>query len=131
MTRADDERVLGAARRVLAERHTVPTQRRFGDFVNAELQKETPHVSVTAARVRRLVAAAAFCRLEYKARDGPAEKVLSSCPVCGGRLDRLKNQTLFGGEVTLVMRCPRCHYRTGKKKRIPTVYSFHWRPDAA
>lgn len=128
MARAADGEVLEAARRVLAEHHAVPTQRRFGELVNADLARTGSDARVTASRIRRLVASAPFCRLEYRTRDGDAKKVLSRCPVCGSALDRLKNQTLFGGEVTLVQKCRVCHYRTGKKKRVPTVYAFHWRP---
>jgi hypothetical protein len=106
----------------------VETQKRFGALVAAELQRETPPATVTPERVRRLCAAASWCRLEYRTREGSGHKVLHHCPVCGGRLERVKNQTLFGGEVTLVLRCERCHYRTGKRKRVPTFYSFHWRP---
>ena len=37
----------------------------------------------------------------------------------------VKNQTIWGGEVTLEFRCRRCGYWTGKKKRVPTRYVFH------
>jgi hypothetical protein len=128
MARADDERVLGAAQRVLETHRVVATQKRFGEFVARELERDVPGAAVTASRVRRLVASAPFCRLEYRTRDGSAQKTLSRCPVCGAGLERVKNQTLFGGEVTLVLHCSRCRYRTGKKKRVPTYYAFHWRP---
>jgi len=127
MSRASDERVLAAAQRVLEIHPAVSTQRRFGELVLKELQQEDPTAQVTPSRVRRLVASAPFCRLEYRAREGPKEKPLSRCPVCGGGLERVKNQTLFGGEVTLVLTCTRCRYRTGRRKRVPTYYSFHGR----
>jgi hypothetical protein len=128
MARADDERVLAAAQRVLETHRTVATQKRFGQLVARELEREVPGASVMASRVRRLVASAPFCRLEYDTREGSAKKALNRCPVCGAPLERVKNQTLFGGEVTLVQNCSRCRYRTGKKKRVPTYYAFHWRP---
>ncbi len=120
---ATDDEVLDAARRILETRRFVQTQRQLGRLVVEQLGGR----GVTPGRARRLVAAAPFCRVEYHSREGPAEKVLHSCPICRGRLDRVKNQTLFGGEVTLTLRCPSCGYRTGKRKRVPTLYIFHWR----
>jgi len=38
---------------------------------------------------------------------------------------RVKNLTIWGGEVTIEFRCNKCGYWTGKKKRIPTRYVFH------
>lgn len=122
---ASDEEVLAAAKRILKAERSIQTQGVLGRLVNRELAKEPDAPRVTPSRVRRLVAQAPFARLELKARRGPKEKVLNACPVCSGRLDRVKNQTLFGGEVTLVLRCPQCGYWTGKEKRIPTRYVFH------
>jgi len=128
VSRAADERVLAAARTVLEIHGTVDTQKRFGELVLDVLRQDDPAAGVTGPRVRRLVASAPFCRLEYRSREGRADKPLNRCPVCASGLERVKNQTLFGGEVTLVLRCPRCRYRTGKRKRVPTFYSFHLRP---
>lgn len=124
---ASDEDVLAAAGRVLRERRTVRSQRLLGELVAAELRREHPEAAIAPARVRRLVAGAPFCRLDFRARRGPREKPLYSCPVCRGPVRRVKNLTLFGGEVTLVLRCTRCSYRTGKEKLIPTLYVFHHR----
>lgn len=127
---ADDASVLAAAERVLRRRRYVVTQREFGRLVAEELGTNGPTRPVSGERARRLAASAPFCRLEYHARNGPKEKVLHACPVCAGELMRVKNETLFGGQVTLVLRCRACGYRTGKQKRVPTLYMFHWRGGA-
>lgn len=123
---AGDEAILEAARRILARETSVQTQRRLGRLVAQELRREDAGVGLTAERVRRLLARAGFVKLEYRARKGEREKVLHKCPVCWGELRRVKNQTLFGGEVTLVLRCGDCGYWTGKEKRVPTYYVFHY-----
>ncbi|HLE47862.1 MAG TPA: hypothetical protein VI818_06150 [Candidatus Thermoplasmatota archaeon] len=124
---ADDEAIVAALRSVLDANKSIVSQRLLGDLALAELRQQDKEVSVTSERVRRLAAIQKFVRLEVRTRRGPREKVLNRCPVCGTALGRLKNQTLFGGEVTLTLRCPQCHYSTGKRKRIPTLYVFHWR----
>lgn len=124
---ADDEAVRAAAQRVLARERSVQTQARLGRLVEEELRQKDGNFSVTPDRVRRLIATSPFARVEYRTRRGPRGKVLSQCPICGSGLSRVKNQTLFGGEVTLVLRCPTCGYWTGKEKRVPTYYMFHYR----
>lgn len=123
--RASDKEVLEASHRVLARQPYVQTQARMGRLVREELERAGVEGTVAPARVRALVAAAPFARVEIRARPGPREKVLHRCPVCGGKLEKVRNQTLFGGEVTLVMRCERCAYWTDKAKRVPTLYQFH------
>src|SRR5687767_7871755 len=128
-SRTDDAAILEAARRVLQSAKSVVSQREMHIQVLRELRQADSKAAVTPARVRRVLATQPFVRLELRARKGPKEKVLTRCPVCGTRLERVKNQTLFGGEVTLTLRCPACGYWTGKDKRIPTLYIFHYEPN--
>ncbi len=51
-------------------------------------------------------------------------KAQVKCPVCGARLRKVRNMTVFGGTVTLGYRCDRCRYWTGLRKRVPTRYIF-------
>ena len=125
-SRTDDAAIVDAARRVLASAKTIVSQREIHAQVVRDLRERDPQAGVTAERVRRLLATQPFVRLEMRTRRGPKEKVLTRCPVCTTRLERIKNQTLFGGEVTLTLRCPACGYWTGKDKRIPTLYIFHY-----
>ena len=125
-SRTDDAAIVAAARRVLGSAKSIVSQREMHIQVVRELRETDKTASVTPARVRRVLATQPFVRLELRARKGPKEKVLTKCPVCTTRLVRVKNQTLFGGEVTLTLRCPACSYWTGKDKRIPTLYIFHY-----
>lgn len=125
-SRTDDAAIIEAARRVLGSAKSIVSQREMHTQVLRELRQLNSKAGVTAERVRRVLATQPFVRLELRARKGPKEKVMTRCPVCGTRLERVKNQTLFGGEVTLTLRCPACNYWTGKDKRIPTLYIFHY-----
>lgn len=124
---AGDETIVGAARRVLSREKSVATQRRLGELVASELRQDDAEVGLTAARVRRLIATQPFVKVEYRARRAVRQRPFHRCPVCRGALGRVKNQTLFGGEVTLVQRCGACGYWTGKEKRVPHYYVFHYR----
>lgn len=127
---ADDAAIIEAARRVLVSAKSVVSQREMRRQVVRELQANDSTASAGEGRIRRILSTQPFVRLELRARRGPKEKILTKCPVCGTRLTREKNQTLFGGEVTLTLRCPACGYWTGKDKRVPTLYIFHYEPNA-
>ena len=65
--------------------------------------------------------------LEIHAREANEKRGLTKCPVCGERVKRLKNMTVFGGTVTLGFKCPKCGYWSGLRRRVPTRYVFHGR----
>jgi hypothetical protein len=121
-----DEDVLAAAHRVLREAKSVVSQREMRRLVLLELRRHDKTSVVGGERMRRLLATHPRVRVEMRARPGPREKILNRCPVCDSALLKQKNQTLFGGEVTLTLRCSKCAYWTGKEKRIPTLYTFHF-----
>jgi hypothetical protein len=121
-----DEEVLAAARDVLREAKNVVSQREMRRLVLLELRRTNKESTLGGERMRRLLATNASVRVEVRTRRGPREKILNRCPVCGSSLRKEKNQTLFGGEVTLTLRCSQCQYWTGKEKRIPTLYTFHY-----
>ena len=79
------------------------------------------------ARVRRLVIDSGLVGVEIHARESEEKKGLTRCPVCGERVKKLKNMTVFGGTVTLGFKCPRCGYWSGLRRRIPTRYVFRRR----
>ena len=120
-----DEEILDAVKKVFQEYHTVPSQYKLKKLVEKELQTRKKQFHVSAHRLRLLVLNSSFVQVEIHTRDGDPDKILHRCPVCGGPLNRVKNQTIYGGEVTLEFRCTLCGYWTGKKKKIPTLYVFH------
>jgi hypothetical protein len=120
-----DEEILGAVEKVFQRFHTVSSQHKLKDLVEKELQTKKQQSCVSGPRLRTLVLNSGLVQVEIHTREGDPDKILHRCPVCGGSLQRVKNQTIYGGEVTLEFRCAVCGYWTGKKKKIPTLYVFH------
>jgi hypothetical protein len=122
-----DEQVIDALRRVMTKHTTVTSQHRLKSLVEKELHAKQHHYQVGESRLRLLSLQSGIARIEIYSRDGDPDKLLHRCPVCSSPLERVKNQTLYGGEVTLEYKCSSCGYWTGKKKKIPTLYIFHRR----
>jgi hypothetical protein len=120
-----DEKILGAVKKVFKKYHTVSSQQRLKKLVEKELQTKTKLFHVSGPRLRRVILTSGFVQVEIHTREGDPDKILHKGPVCGSTLQRVKNQTIYGGEVTLEFRCDLCGYWTGKKKKIPTLYVFH------
>ena len=120
-----DDDVLGAVKNVFQRYHTVTSQHKLKKYVEKELQTKKKQFHVSEPRLRTLVLNSGTVYVEIHTREGDPDKILHKCPVCAGPLQRVKNQTIYGGEVTLEFRCNICGYWTGKKKKIPTLYVFH------
>jgi len=110
---------------VLKKFRTVQSQNRLKDLVIKELDTNKKKFGITGSRLRNIAINSDFIKLEIHTREGDPNKLMIRCPVCRGTLKRVKNLTIWGGEVTIEFRCPNCGYWTGKKKRIPTRYVFH------
>lgn len=120
-----DEEILGAVKKVFQKYHTVTSQHQLKTLVEKELHTKKKQSHVSERRLRTLVLKNGLIQVEIHTREGDPDKILHKCPVCGGPLQRVKNQTIYGGEVTIEFRCDHCGYWTGKKKKIPTLYVFH------
>ena len=120
-----DENIIDAVKKVFKKYHTVSSQLKLKDLVEQELQTKTKQFHVSEPRLRVLVIHQKLARVEIHTREGDPNKILHRCPVCNGSLKRVKNLTLYGGEVTLEFQCSQCGYWTGKKKKVPTLYVFH------
>jgi hypothetical protein len=120
-----DEQILKAVKRVFKENRSISTQRKLKKLIEKELKTKKKQFHVGEQRLRNLVLQKKLARIEIHSREGDPHKVLTRCPVCESPLKRVKNLTIFGGEVTIEYRCSFCGYWTGKKKRIPTLYIFH------
>jgi hypothetical protein len=120
-----DEKVKKAFTKVLKKYRTITSQARFKHLVEKELKTYKKEFHVSGSRLRSLVLKSGLASVEIHSREGDPHKILNKCPVCYTPLKRVKNLTIFGGEVTIEFRCTYCGYWTGKKKRIPTLYIFH------
>ncbi|MEF8879053.1 MAG: hypothetical protein V5A64_01510 [Candidatus Thermoplasmatota archaeon] len=122
-----DEQIQKVLQKVLKENHTVSSQNKLKKMVDKEItKKKDEKTGVSPSRLRQIAINSYFTDLEIHSREGDPKKIMNKCPVCGEGLNRVKNLTIWGGKVTIEFRCPRCGYWTGKKKRIPTRYVFHY-----
>jgi hypothetical protein len=122
-----DEQVLNGLEKVLKEFRTVHSQNKLKKLVAKKLSTKKKNYNVSASRLRKIAINSDFVKLEIQSREGDPKKLMTKCPVCSNTLKRVKNLTIWGGEVTIEFRCNKCSYWTGKKKRIPTRYIFHFK----
>jgi hypothetical protein len=121
---ADDETLLNALREALENRQTMGSQRELRLRVLAELRKTDPGLTASAPRLRRLAITSGLARVEIEWRETDKKRARSRCPVCGSGLRPTRNETVFGGTVTLGFRCPLCPFSSTLKRREPTRYLF-------
>ena len=120
-----DEKVRKGIEKVFKKYHTVSSQHRLKKLVEKELKTKKKQFHVSENRLRHITLKSGMVNIEIHSREGDPHKLLARCPVCENPLRRVKNLTLYGGEVTIEFRCSFCGYWTGKKKRVPTRYVFH------
>ena len=113
------------ANTVLKKYRTITSQYKLKDLVTKELDTKKDKYGVSSSRLRHLAINSDFIKLEIHSREGDPKKLMNKCPVCLAKLKRVKNLTIWGGEVTIEYKCAKCGYWTGKKKRIPKRYVFH------
>ena len=120
-----DDQIKDALERILKKFRTVQSQNKLRSLVTQELNKKKKKFGITGSRIRNIAINSDFVKLEIHSREGDPKKLMIKCPVCKSTLKRVKNLTIWGGEVTIEFRCNKCSYWTGKKKRMPTRYVFH------
>ena len=122
-----DDQVLNGLEKILEKFRTVHSQNKLKDLVSKKISTKKKNYNVSGSRLRNIAINSDFVKLEIHTREGDPKKLMTKCPVCGSKLNRVKNLTIWGGEVTIEFRCKKCNYWTGKKKRIPTRYVFHFK----
>jgi hypothetical protein len=121
-----DESIKKALVNIFKKTHIVNSQKELKKLVTSELKTKNKDYGISGKRLRNIALELDFIKLDIHSREGDPKKILSKCPVCDDSLSRVKNLTIWGGEVTIEFRCLKCGYWTGKKKRIPTRYIFHY-----
>ena len=121
-----DKQVMKLLQKVLKKTPTIHSQTQLKQLIMEELKKKNETYKISQQRLRKLAIKNPHVTLEIHSREGDPKKLLKGCPVCDHRLKQVKNLTIWGGVVTIEFQCPHCGYWTGKKKRIPTRYVFHY-----
>src|SRR5207244_6411199 len=96
----NDTRVRDSLVRVFSARPVVESQRRLKALVEKDLKGEEKY-RVGEPRLRVLAIESGLVDLEIHCRDTTEMRSLVRCPVCGNRLKKVRNMTVFGGTVTL------------------------------
>jgi len=118
-----EEQIRAAIARVFQTRHEVASQRALRHLVEREL-RGSENFRVGEERVRHIAIDSGIVVLQIHTREADQKRGLTKCPVCGERVKRLKNMTVWGGTVTLGFKCPKCGYWSGLRRRVPVRYVF-------
>ena len=118
-----DDVIKAALARVFQTHHEVTSQRALKRLIERDL-RGPENFRVGEERVRHLAIHSGLVTLEIHTREADQRKSLTKCPVCGERVKRLKNMTVFGGTVTLGFKCPKCGPGSALRRRVPIRYVF-------
>jgi len=125
-----DEEVQDALRYVMRRNKGINSLNKLRNLVLSELKNKDPNYTVGFERMRKLAVTAPFIKTDIYARKSDKKDSLKGkCPVCENKLEKRKNETIFGGSVTLGYKCKKCPYWTTLERRIPTRYSFEYKPE--
>lgn len=109
---------------VLRREKKLPSENRFLSLVRRELKRRDREYTVSHERLRRIALRSGLCKVTIHTREALTRRPMSRCPVCSTPVRSIKNETIFGGTVTLGYECPFCGYWTGMRRRVPQRYVF-------
>ena len=118
------EEIVNAIASCMSDYGVINSQHKLGDLVRKKIQEREQLYHVSDERIRRLAVNHRLVDLELKYKEARGGRLPHKCPICGSKLNRLKNMTIDGGTVTLGYSCQTCKYWTGLKKNVPARYVF-------
>jgi hypothetical protein len=119
-----DTEVVEAIKDALQRHGIINSQRKLAEMVLRELRRHDSDYTVSEERIRKLAIENSLAKIDIHCRDTRKKTAAKACPVCGGRTDRIRNLTVYGGTVTMGYKCGTCGYWTGLKQRVPVLYVF-------
>lgn len=126
----DDDEIEDALRYVMRRMKGINSLTKLRKLVLKQLKNIKGDYTVSSERLRKIAVTSSFIKTTIYTRKGKKKKKLSGkCPVCGGKLELTKNETIFGGTVTLGYKCTECPYWTTIRRRIPIRYSFEYKKE--
>jgi len=117
-----DEEVRNAIYFALRKNKSFPSLVKLREAVIKELKRMNNNYTISLRRTR-IIAARSGC-VKINAKMKASNKKLKACPICGGKLEPIKNYSLLGEEVIIGYRCRLCSYRASIKNELPTRYTF-------
>jgi len=119
-----DTEIVDAIKDALRRHGVINSQRKMTELVLKELHRHDPDYSVSEVRVRKLAIKNKLARVSIRYRGTGEKTAAGECPVCNGRMKRLRNLTVYGGTVTRGYKCGACGYWTGLKHQVAGQYIF-------
>jgi formate dehydrogenase maturation protein FdhE len=120
-----EEVLVDAIRAALTDQAMVISQAKLTRIVKAKLKDVDPDFTASEKRIRHLAMTRRLAKVDIECRDTVEKSRATRCPVCGSKMSRIQNETIFGGRVTLGYKCRSCTYWTGIKRRVPVRYIFY------
>ena len=117
-----EEEVRNAIYSALRKNKSFPSLVKLREAVMKELKKMNESYTISMRRVRVIAARSGFVKINVKTRA--SNKKLKACPICGAKLEPIKNYSLLGEEVIIGYKCKLCSYKGSIKNEMPTRYSF-------
>ncbi|MFP4051854.1 MAG: hypothetical protein ACLFVB_08965 [Thermoplasmata archaeon] len=126
----DDDEIEDALRYVMRRMKGINSLNKLRKLVIKQLKNIDKDYTVSSERLRKIAVTSSYINTIIYTREGKKKKKFSGkCPVCGGKLNLTKNETIFGGSVTLGYKCTECPYWTTIRRRIPIRYSFEYKKE--
>src|SRR5207245_8889396 len=119
----NDDRIRDSLVRVFSTRPMVDSQRKLKQLVEKDLKGDEKY-RVGEPRLRLLAIDSGLLDLEIRCRDTDEMRSLIKCPVCGARLKKVRNMTVYGGAGTLGYGGERGRSWTGAERVRPARYNF-------
>ncbi|MCD6222954.1 MAG: hypothetical protein J7K12_04655 [Thermoplasmata archaeon] len=117
-----EEEVRNAIYSALRKNKSFPSLVKLREAVMKELKKMNESYTISMRRVRIIAARSGFIKINAKMKA--SNKKLKACPICGAKLEPIKNYSLLGEEVVIGYKCKLCSYKASIKNEMPTRYSF-------
>ncbi|KAA0003203.1 MAG: hypothetical protein FE044_01845 [Thermoplasmata archaeon] len=117
-----EEEIRNALYSALRKNKSFPSLVKLREAVIKELKKMNPSYTISMRRARVIAARSGFVKISAKMRA--SNKKLKVCPICGAKLEPIKNYSLLGEEVIIGYKCKLCSYKAGIKNEMPVRYSF-------
>jgi len=117
-----EEEIRNAIYFALRKNKSFPSLVKLREAVIKELKKLNENYTISMKRVRIIAARSGFVKINAKMKA--SNKKLKACPICGGKLEPIRNYNLLGKEVIIGYKCKLCSYKASIKNELPTRYSF-------
>ncbi|KAA0000294.1 MAG: hypothetical protein FE047_01755 [Thermoplasmata archaeon] len=118
-----EEEIRGAIYGAMKKKKSFSSLTSLREEVLKELKKLDASYTVSLKRTRILAARSGFIRVEVKKKH--TNKKIENCPVCGGKLEKIRNMSLLGEKIVIGYVCKSCRYKS-KVNELPLRYSFHF-----